>query len=105
MNTLRIQTGVMSVTAPGTAIAGSGVEGRTLTRKVNEECLEIVRSKEAAGRIKLFANMTNWVDVEGTLAEIDWASKEGMDDVLGFVAMTSYEDRYPCALFVSFVSG
>lgn len=93
MNSLAIQTGVMSVTAPGPAVAGFGPEGRTLARRSNEECLEIVRSKEAEGRMKLFASTPSWFDVEGTVAEIEWALDGTKEDILGIVAMTSYEDR------------
>lgn len=93
MNTLAIQTGIMSVTAPSPSIAGSGPEGRALTRKVNEECLEIIASREAEGRMKLFASTPSWVDVKGTVAEIEWALNEGKEDIVGIVAMTSYEDR------------
>lgn len=93
MNSLAIQTGIMSVTAPSPAVAGSGPEGRVLARQVNEESLEIVRSSEAEGRMKLFASTPSWVDVEGTVAEIEWALKEAKEEVVGIVAMTSYEDK------------
>lgn len=93
MNALAIQTGIMSVTAPGPAVTGSGPKGRALARQVNEESLEIVRSSESEGRMKLFASTPSWADVEGTVEEIEWALKERKEDIIGIVAMTSYEDK------------
>lgn len=93
MDAMAIQTGVMSASAPGPSVAGSGPEGRIVTRKCNEESLEIVRSKEAQGRMKLFAGTPSWYDVEGTLAELDWAFDGTKEEILGIIAFTTYEDR------------
>lgn len=90
LNNLGVQKAVFTVPSPGPAIAGNGPEGRALARKINEECLEIIAGQKE-GRFALLACTPSWIDVEGTIREIEWAMKE--KGRAGIVAMTTYEDK------------
>jgi len=86
---LGVETAVLSLTAPGPAIAGSGPEGRQLARKCNDEAMQIV--EEGKGRFKLFGSTPSWTDVQGTIDEIEYCLRQL--GCVGIVCMTSYEDR------------
>ncbi|BGP13464.1 hypothetical protein JCM10213_001788 [Rhodosporidiobolus nylandii] len=84
---LSVQYGVVSVTSPGPAVAGTGQEGRELARKCNDEAVEMLR-REGKGRFALFGSLPSWEDIEGTLEEMKYCL-----EVLkcpGLVCMTSY---------------
>ncbi|ORY95264.1 hypothetical protein BCR43DRAFT_548936 [Syncephalastrum racemosum] len=88
MNKLRVKQAVLSVTAPGPAVAGNGPEGRKLARKVNEEVGAMVKREP---RFKFFASTPDWTDLQGTLDEIDYIF--GHTEAAGVVIMTAYQDR------------
>ncbi|ORY53765.1 hypothetical protein BCR33DRAFT_761093 [Rhizoclosmatium globosum] len=85
--------GVMSVTAPGAAMF-SGEDGRKMARKINEWQSQLVQ--ENASKLSSFASLPNFFDVEGTIAEVEFAL--GELGAVGVVVFTSYhqgsETRY-----------
>jgi len=87
MEALGIETGIMSVTAPGTAVyAGDIKKGRELARKCNDFSAKIVQDEPE--KFGFFASMPPLVDVEGSLAELDYALNELKAD--GVTLFTSY---------------
>lgn len=86
---LDVKTAVLSVSAPGPAIAGSGLQGRELARKCNDEGIEII--SQGGGRLKLFGSTPCWTDVQGTIDEIDYCIRTLK--CTGIVCMTTYGDR------------
>jgi predicted TIM-barrel fold metal-dependent hydrolase len=87
MRILGIETGIMSVTAPGTTIYAKDIKrGRELARRCNEFSAKIVRDEP--DRFGFFATVPPMSDVEGTLAEIDYAFNELKAD--GVTLLTSY---------------
>lgn len=65
-------TGIMSVSAPGVQIAGTGQAARDLARTCNKY-LATTATKSAYGkRLGFFGVLPDWRDVNGTLAEIDF---------------------------------
>ncbi|KAJ3296641.1 hypothetical protein HDU79_006052 [Rhizoclosmatium sp. JEL0117] len=93
MTSLGIAHGVMSVTAPGAAMF-SGEDGRKMARKINEWQSQLVQ--ENASKLSSFASLPNFFDVEGTIAEVEFAL--GELGAVGVVVFTSYhqgsETRY-----------
>lgn len=89
MDTLGTAKAVVSVTAPGPAIAGSGEAGRKLARELNEETRDVVEANP--NRFGWFASLPDWRDVEGTLAEIEWVFNVAKAD--GVVILTSYNNQ------------
>ncbi|QGI82559.1 hypothetical protein CEK25_009288 [Fusarium fujikuroi] len=64
--------GIMSVSAPGVQIAGTGQAARDLARTCNKY-LATTATKSAYGkRLGFFGVLPDWRDVNGTLAEIDF---------------------------------
>ncbi|KAK5996380.1 6-methylsalicylic acid decarboxylase [Cladobotryum mycophilum] len=77
---------VLSVTAPGTSIVGTGEEGRRLARNLNEEVWDICRQRP--GRFGYFASLPDFNDVQGAVQEIERVYAEG--NANGVVVMSSY---------------
>jgi 6-methylsalicylate decarboxylase len=88
MNTLGAAKGILSVTAPGPAIAGHGDAARILARDLNEETLTTVQ--ENPKRFGWFASLPGWTDVQGTLDEIEWVFE--VAEANGVVVLSSYDD-------------
>jgi len=64
-------TAILSVTSPGTPIAKSNEESRSLARQTNEFCAKL--RDEKPSQFGFFAAMPNLLDTEGSLAEIKYA--------------------------------
>ncbi|KAK9696241.1 hypothetical protein K7432_012580 [Basidiobolus ranarum] len=84
-----IQKAVLSITSPGPAIAGNGLEGRALTRTLNDEVGHIIEAHP--DRMAFFTSTPDWTDVEGTLMELEYIF-EKQKKAVGVVIMTSYRD-------------
>lgn len=89
MDTWDIKKSVLSITSPGPCIAGSGEAGRKLTRQINEETADICKANP--DRFAFFASMPSFVDVDGAIAEAEYALKNL--GAAGVVVMTSYDDK------------
>ncbi|PWN86728.1 amidohydrolase 2 [Acaromyces ingoldii] len=89
LNDLGIEKAIFSITAPGPSVLGSGIEARKAAREINEECLAVVKSNPS--RFSLWASTPSWIDVEGTIEEIEWAIVK--NHLPGVVIMSSYADR------------
>jgi predicted TIM-barrel fold metal-dependent hydrolase len=85
-DTLKVRVQVVSVTAPGPAIAGPTEEGRQLARACNDEVAQLASKRPS--RFAFFGSLPDWNDVEGTLAEIDYIF--GTLKAPGVIAMTTY---------------
>ncbi|KAI9274554.1 hypothetical protein BDA99DRAFT_497890 [Phascolomyces articulosus] len=90
MDSINEERAILSVTAPGPSIAGSGAEGRKLARTLNDEIADIVTSN--SGRMSFFASTPDWNDVQGTLDELDYIFST-QKIAVGVVVMSSYGDR------------
>lgn len=87
MKALGIDTGIVSVTAPATRIYDSDTnKARELARKCNDFCAKIAQDDPA--RFGFFATVPPLTDVEGALAELDYAFNELHAD--GVTFLTSY---------------
>ncbi|CVK98726.1 uncharacterized protein FPRN_04034 [Fusarium proliferatum] len=72
MGRTRTDIGIISVSAPGVQIAGTGQAARDLARTCNKY-LATTATKSAYGkRLGFFGALPDWRDVNGTLAEIDF---------------------------------
>ncbi|KAF5539114.1 2-amino-3-carboxymuconate-6-semialdehyde decarboxylase [Fusarium mexicanum] len=65
-------TGIMSASAPGVQIAGTGQAARDLARTVNEYLATSATESAYANRLGFFGVLPDWRDINGTLAEIDF---------------------------------
>ncbi|KAI8144090.1 hypothetical protein BJV82DRAFT_667928 [Fennellomyces sp. T-0311] len=90
MNEIGDQRAILSVTAPGPSIAGSGAEGRILTRTLNDEVGTIVTNN--SDRLSFFASTPDWTDVQGTLDELDYIFAT-QKKAVGVVVMSIYSGR------------
>ncbi|KAI8144089.1 hypothetical protein BJV82DRAFT_556952 [Fennellomyces sp. T-0311] len=90
MNEVDDQRAILSVTAPGPSIAGSGAEGRILTRTLNDEVGTIVTNN--SDRLSFFASTPDWTDVQGTLDELDYIFAT-QKKAVGVVVMSIYSGR------------
>ncbi|KAF9030130.1 amidohydrolase 2 [Hymenopellis radicata] len=89
LKALNVSKAIFSCSVPGPSVAGSGAAGRELARACNRDCLEFVKGDPE--KLFFFAATPSWVDVEGTLAEIDFALVE--NKLPGVVVMATYEDK------------
>lgn len=88
MSRLNISTAILSLTSPGAVIAQNNTAARRIARQANEYCAD-VRAIQPE-RYGCFAAMPNLLDINGTLAEIQYAL-----DVLkadGVTLFTRYGD-------------
>ncbi|CAF3959084.1 unnamed protein product [Rotaria sp. Silwood2] len=88
MSLLGVELAIVSITAPGTKIyEGNKEKGRVLARKLNEYSADLVKNN--TGKFGFFASLPSLIDVEGTIAEIDYAHSILKAD--GFTLFTSYD--------------
>jgi predicted TIM-barrel fold metal-dependent hydrolase len=91
MNQLKIQKSVLSISSPGTHLTpGNDEEGRSVTRRANNDMSKICA--DHPGHFLFFASLP-LPDVEGSLAEIDYA----LDHLgaIGFQVLTNSHGIYP----------
>ena len=89
MDQVGVKKQILSITSPGPSIVGANEAGRKLTRGCNIEQAAIVKANP--NRFAFFASTPSFVDVEGTVAEIEYSMKTL--GALGMVVMTSYDDK------------
>lgn len=65
----------MSVSSPGVPIAGTGCKARTLARTLNSQLANYTTTPKLKERLGFFGTLTDFQDVNGTLAEIDFLFK------------------------------
>lgn len=83
-----IQKAILSMTAPGATIAATDQEARQLARRANEYAASL-RDKYP-GKFGFFATLPSLMDIEGTLAEIEYAMDTLHAD--GVTLFTRYGD-------------
>ncbi|KAK0659784.1 hypothetical protein QBC41DRAFT_286793 [Cercophora samala] len=89
--------GILSVSAPGVSIAGTGQEGRDLARALNTQLASYATSDEYSSRLAFFGVLPDWQDVDGTLDEIDFLfSRQKL--CKGVTIFTSYGSHLPSNL-------
>jgi len=89
MKTIGVTKQILSITSPGPSVVGANQKGRDLTRGCNDEQAEICKKHPES--FAFFASTPSFVDVEGTIAEIEYSLKTLK--ALGVVIMTSYGDK------------
>ena len=90
MSKLEIGTAILSLSAPGGIIAGPQDSVRSLVRKTNDYANSLRATNLA--KFGFFASLPSLVDLEGTLAEIDYAFEHLQAD--GVTLFTSYQGQY-----------
>ena len=95
MTNLSISTAVLSLSAPGSEIAGTPAKGnaaagRALARKWNDYSASI-RAREPA-KFGFFGALPSLTDVEGSIEELKYALDELKAD--GITLFTSYDGKY-----------
>lgn len=92
MSIMGVDIAIMSITAPGTKIYEGKIEkGRDFARKLNEFSASIVQKNPM--NFGFFASLPPLTDVEGAIAEIDYAHSTLKAD--GVTLFTSYDhDKY-----------
>lgn len=86
MSKLGIETAIISITAPG-ALIYSGEKARVFARKLNDYTSNLVMKDSQS--LGFFASLPSLTDVDGALAEIEYASETLKCD--GFIVYTSYK--------------
>ncbi len=87
MSILNIETGIISITAPGTKIYENDKnKSRTFARKLNEFSADLVTKYPK--QFGFFASLPSLIDTEGTLNEIEYVHSVLKPD--GFTLFTSY---------------
>lgn len=79
----------MSVSSPGVPVAGTGCKARTLARTLNKQLANYTTTPKLKERLGFFGALTDFQDVNGTLAEIDFLFKR-QKLCAGVVIYTSY---------------
>jgi len=89
MNKVGTSISILSLSVPGVAIAGTGIEARTLARDINDYFGNATTESNVSERLGFFGALPDWRDVNGTLAEIDYLY-ETQQLAHGVSASTSY---------------
>ncbi|KAK4184202.1 2-amino-3-carboxymuconate-6-semialdehyde decarboxylase [Podospora australis] len=76
MNITGSSLAVLSISAPGASVSGTGQGGRDLARKLNQELAGHTTDPQYEGRFAFFGCLPDWQDIDGTLAEMDFLFKE-----------------------------
>ncbi|KAG5751082.1 hypothetical protein H9Q69_007179 [Fusarium xylarioides] len=83
--------GIISVSAPGAQIAGTGRAARGLARTLNKYLATTATESAYADRLGSFGVLPDWRDINGTLAEIDFVySTQRLCN--GVLVFTTYVD-------------
>ncbi|KAI5463062.1 hypothetical protein BGZ63DRAFT_412742 [Mariannaea sp. PMI_226] len=94
MNLIGTHLAILSVSSPGVSIAGIGEVARKLARTLNENLGAYASMREYRDRIGFFGALTDFQDVNGTLAELDFLYKE-QKLCNGVIIFTSYGGKLP----------
>ncbi|CAF4798387.1 unnamed protein product [Rotaria sp. Silwood1] len=87
MYLLGVELAIVSITAPGTKIyEGNTKKGRIFARKLNEYSANLVKNNTE--KLGFFASLPSLIDIDGAIAEIDYAHSVLKAD--GFTLFTSY---------------
>ncbi|KIY47861.1 hypothetical protein FISHEDRAFT_20452, partial [Fistulina hepatica ATCC 64428] len=89
LTSLDVDRAILSCSVPGPAVAGTGAPGRELARACNNQCLEFIAKNPS--HLSFFGVTPSWIDVAGTLAEIDYVLVE--KKLPGIVAMAVYDEK------------
>lgn len=89
MDTMKIQTAILSLSAPGFELFSKS-EGRDCARRANEMCAEIM--DKHPDRFGFFAAIPCLTDIDSAIAELAHALDNLKAD--GVVLLSSYKDRY-----------
>ncbi|KAK1716172.1 uncharacterized protein BDZ83DRAFT_587443 [Colletotrichum acutatum] len=72
MDNISTSIGILSVSAPGASIAGSGEDGRKLAHTLNNDLADQISKSSAGRRLGFFGILPDWQDVDGTVSEIEF---------------------------------
>ncbi|KAK1486359.1 hypothetical protein CTAM01_12240 [Colletotrichum tamarilloi] len=72
MDNISTSIGILSVSAPGASIAGSGEDGRKLARTLNSDLADRINKSSTEKRLGFFGVLPDWQDVDGTVSEIEF---------------------------------
>ncbi|KAK4176848.1 hypothetical protein QBC36DRAFT_378172 [Triangularia setosa] len=86
--------GILSISAPGVSIAGTGQAARNLARALNAQLASYATSSETSSRLSFFGALPDWQDVNGTLAELDFLFSQ-QKLCKGVTVFTSYGSYLP----------
>ncbi|KAL0932215.1 amidohydrolase 2 [Colletotrichum truncatum] len=89
INATGTSVAILSVSAPGVSIAGTGEVALKLTRDLNQYLAEQTRRTEAKQRLGFFGVLPDWQDVEGTIAELEFLYQH-QKLCFGVTVFTSY---------------
>ncbi|TDZ23948.1 Decarboxylase yanB [Colletotrichum orbiculare MAFF 240422] len=89
MNATDTSLAILSVSAPGASIAGTGEAGRKLARSINTYLGEQTTGSQSDGRLGFFGALPDWNDVEGAVAELDFLYRQ-QKLCFGVTVFTSY---------------
>lgn len=92
MESVGSEKAVLSLSAPGAPVVGTGEKARTLCRNINDFLANL--TQEAPTHIEFFGALPDWRDVNGTLAEIDYIFK-WQKAAVGVGMYTGYGDMLP----------
>ncbi|OHE98306.1 hypothetical protein CORC01_06302 [Colletotrichum orchidophilum] len=84
--------GILSVSAPGASIAGTGEDGRKLARSLNNDLADQITKSPAGQRLGFFGVLPDWQDVDGTISEIDFLYQQ-QKLCYGVTVFTSYGNK------------
>ncbi|KAG4429945.1 hypothetical protein IFR05_014568 [Cadophora sp. M221] len=92
MDSVNSSIAILSVSAPGVPIAGTGRKARQLARTLNAYLGNISTDTLLRKQFGFFGSLPDWEDVDGTLVEIDYLF--GQQKLCsGVVVFTTYGDK------------